>query len=392
MAAVAVVSTALMADPAEAAAAYYFYGSASGSIIRDANGAITSQLSAESEVLTTKTGVQDTNTLSAVNEQAVLMLGTVSTSAKTSAIPGGQQVSVTAQSASVNVLNGVITATGISTTTTTKRVNGTFTTTTRSAFTNLHILGVTLPVTIPQNYTVTVGDVATVVVNAGLTSARQGIGTGVRVTLLKAAGTADTGAEIDINPTFTTIASNRSPTTGHSTLGSAYATKITSAGGSAVTVPTRVFPEGTGGQTLTNSVAAVNLAPVGTVGAAQTTGVGTNTTTVASVTMTASVANLNLLNGLITAQSLKVTAHADLSKTTAAMALVDLQNGGITIPLNAKPNTVINLDIGKVTINQRIRSGQSISIRAVDIVLGKATNGLPVGAEIQVAPATAAVS
>jgi hypothetical protein len=391
-AAVVVATTALMPAPADAASAYYFYGYAGGSIIRDANSAITSQLSAESEVLTARTGVQDTNALAAVNAQGVLSLGTVKTSAKTSAIPGGRQVSVTAQSADVNVLNGLITADTISTTTTTKRVNGIFTTTTQSAFRNLHIPNVKLPPTIPQNFTVKVSDLATVVVNAGLTFDSHGTGVGLRVTLLKTVGTADTGAEIDVNPTFTTIASNQSPTTGHSTMGSAYATKITSAGGSAVTVPSNVFAEGTGGQTLTNSVAAVNLTPVGTVGAAQTTGVGTNTTTVASVTMTASVANLNLLNGLITAQSLKVTAHADLSQTTGAMTLVDLQIGGTTIPLNVKPNTVINLDIGKVTINQRIRSGQSISIRAIDIVLAKATNGLPVGAEIQVAPATAAVS
>lgn len=102
-----------------------------------------------------------------------------------------------------------------------------------------------------------------------------------------------------------------------------------------------------------------------------------------------------MLNGLITAQALKGTANANLTKATAtgAMTLVNLQIGGTTIPLNVKPNTVINLDIGKVTVNQRIRSGQAeIAIRAIDIVLAKATNGLPVGAEIQVATATAAVS
>jgi hypothetical protein len=404
--AVGLVAVAAIASaPAPAAAAvtyYYYYGYGGGSEISAADSTVTSQLSAESAVLTPYAGVQDTNTVASVEALGVLSLGAVNTSARTSAITGGQQVSVTAQAADVNVLNGLVTATAVTTTTTVKRVNGVYTATAHSDFANLHILGVTLPVDIPQNYALKVGDIATVSMNDGLTSVQgdlaSAVGSGLRVTLLKAEGSAKAGTEIEVTPTFATVAPDQTSSTGHSTIGNAYATRITAVAGSTVnvrsapTAQTIVPAQGTGGKTLTNSLASLDLASVGTTGAVQTTGVGTNTTTVASVTMTAGVSDLNLLSGLITAQAVKVTAHADLSKRTATMTSVNLKVGGTIIPLTVKPNTVINLGVGRVIVNQRIRSSTSITVRAVDIVLAKATNGLPSGAEIQVASAKAGVS
>jgi hypothetical protein len=397
-----VASAVLAATPIGAAVTYYYFGYAGGSQIRAANSAITSQLSAESTVLTPDPGVKHTNALASVQAQGVLVLGAVHTSAQTSAIPGGQQISVRAKAANVNVLNGLITADAITTTTTVKRVNGAYTVTSHTAFSNLHILGVTLPVNIPHNYGVRLGDIASVALNAKVSGVSQdtavGIGAGLQVTLLKPEGSADTGAQIDVTPTFAEVAPDSSPTTGHTTTGLAYATKITGAAGSNIsvrsdpTVPTTVYAPGTNGQTLVNSLATLNLAPVGTFGAVRTTGVATNTTTAATVTLTASAANVNLLNGLITATAVKVTAHADLTGTTASMNLSTLKIGGTTIPLNVAPNTVINLKAAKVTVNQQIRSGHSIIVRAIDVVLLKPTASLPTGAEIQIASASAAAS
>jgi hypothetical protein len=108
--------------------------------------------------------------------------------------------------------------------------------------------------------------------------------------------------------------------------------------------------------------------------------------------MTASVANVNLLGGLIKATAVKVTAHADLKGISGSMTLTGLTIGGTRIPLSVKPNTVINLGIGKVIVNQQIRHRYNITVRGVDIVLLKPSGGLPVGAEIQLASATAAAS
>jgi len=399
----AVVVTGLStAAPAGAAVTYFYFGYAGGSQIRALNSTITSPLSAESTVLTPDAGVKDTNALASVTAQGVLSIGTIHTSAQTVAIPGGQQISAKAQAANVNVLNGLITASAVTTTTTIKRVNGAYTITSRSSYTGLHIAGVNVPVNIPHNYSIKVGDIASVALNtkaSGVSGdAAVGIGAGLRVTLLQPSGSANTGDEIDVTPTFAQVAPDSSPTTGHSTVGSAYATKITAPVGSTIsvrsdpTVPTTVYAFGTDGQTLVNSLAALNLAPVGTVGAVRTTGVATNTTTVATVTTTASAANVNLLNGLVTATAVKVTAHSDLSTMSGSLALSKLKVGHTNIPLSVRPNTVINLASAKVTVNQQIRVGGSITVRAVDIVLLKPTAGLPVGTEIQLASASAAAA
>jgi len=71
---------------------------------------------------------------------------------------------------------------------------------------------------------------------------------------------------------------------------------------------------------------------------------------------------------------------------------VKLVIGGKAITVNASPNTVLNLGIGKITINQQIKQGKRITVRALDIVLGKAGYGFPAGAEVQVAVATAAAN
>jgi hypothetical protein len=401
-AAVAAGTVAVAVAPAGAAVSYYYFGSAGGSSVKAVNSTVTSALSAESSVLGRTAGQSDKNSLASVHAQGVLSLGGVATTAAIKAVPGGQQVVVTSRVTGVNVLNGLITASAITTTTTTSRVNGVSSSTSYSDFAGLKIVGVNLPVTIQQNFGVRIPGVASIVLNGGFTATQGttsvGIGAGLGVTLLQSAGSAGSGAEVYVAQTYTIVAGDSSEDTGHGTIGNAYATAIHAAAGKAIdirsdpTSPTTVFSQGTGGETLTNSLAGVNLAPVGTVGAVKTTGTATNTRTVADLTTTAQVAGLNLLNGLVQADAVTVTAHASLvGGPTASTKLVGLVVAGRRIAVNVKPNTVINLGIGKLTINQQLKSGNSITVCALDLVLGKPAAGLPVGAEIQLALASAAV-
>ncbi len=388
--------------PAGAAVAYYYYGYAGGSTIKALDNTVTSQLSAESSVLSRDPGAADTNHLAALKTQGVLTLGAINTSVQVKSVTGGQQVTAKARAADVNLLGGLITAKAITTVTTTSRINGVSSSTTHSDFADLKIIGVNLPVNIPENYTVRVGDIAAVGINAGLVGNNgdysAGIGAGLRVTLLKPEGNSDEGAEIDVNPTYTIVAPDSSPDTGHSTIGGAFATRITADVGKTLSVrsdptaPTTVFAQGTDGRVTTTSLAAVDLKGVGRIGAVKTTGVGVNNGKVATVTTTAAVGDINLLGGLIKATAVKVRASASLTSASGAMKLVDLTIAGNRIPLSVKKNTVIKLGIGKIVINQQIKSGTSITVRGVDIVLGKAAYGLPAGAEIQLASAYAQAS
>jgi len=402
VAGVTAAATVAVSQSAGASVAYYFYGYAGGSTIKALDNTVTSQLSAQSSVLSRDPGAADTNHLAALKAQGVLTLGAINTSAQVTSVTGGQQVTAIARAADVNLLGGLITAKAITTVTKTSRINGVSSSTTHSDFVGLKIIGVDLPVNIPENYTVRVGDIAAVGINAGLIGNNgdysAGIGAGLRVTLLKPEGNSDSGAEIDVNPTYTIVAPDSSPDTGHSTIGGAFATRITADVGKTLSVrsdptaPTTVFAQGTGGRTVTTSIAVVNLGGVGKVGAIKTTGTGTNDGKVANVTTTAAVADINLLGGLIKAKAVSVRASASLTSASGSMKLAELTIAGDRIPLTVKKNTVIKLGIGKITINQQLKSGTSITVRAVDIVLGKAAYGLPAGAEIQLASAYAQAS
>jgi hypothetical protein len=401
-AAVAVAATAIAVAPVGASVVYYYYGYSGGSSIKALDNTVTSALTAESTVFGPDAGQSDHNSLASVAAQKVVSLGTVKTTADIKAVSGGTEVVVTSRLADVSVLGGLITASGITITTTTQRVNGVATSTTHSDFAGLKVAGARIPVKIPQNYTLKLGNVATIAINAGKIdnkgSASAALGAGLVVHLLKKQGTAAAGAEINIGQTYTLVAPDSSEGTGHGTGGKAYATAIHAAAGKAVdvrsdpTVPTTVFSHGTGGQTTTNTLAGVNLAPVARIGAVKTTGSGTNTKTVVEATTTASLADINLLGGLITVQGVTVSAHSSLAaKPTTDCTILGLQINGAKTPVKVKPNTVINLGVAKVTLCQEGVSGKRAGVRGLYVVLGKAGFGLPAGAEIEVAAASAMV-
>jgi hypothetical protein len=87
-----------------------------------------------------------------------------------------------------------------------------------------------------------------------------------------------------------------------------------------------------------------------------------------------------------------VRGTASGTAVSGSSRLANLVIAGKAIPLNARPNTVLKLGIGRVTINQQLKSAKSVTVRALDIVLGRAAYGLPAGAEVQIAVANASVS
>jgi hypothetical protein len=185
--------------------------------------------------------------------------------------------------------------------------------------------------------------------------------------------------------------------TGHLNAGRAYATKVVSNAGtlsgvhSAATAQVIVGSSGTNGVTITKSLASVTIAPGLTVGAVTDTGFGTNTTAAATTITTSNIAGVNLFGGLIKSEAIATSATAKSNGTIIGTCKVlNLVVAGRPISLNVVPNTTINvLGLGTVTINQQIRSPHKITVRALDIVLTTSRNGLPVGAEVQIAVAVA---
>lgn len=188
--------------------------------------------------------------------------------------------------------------------------------------------------------------------------------------------------------------------TGHFACSAAYGTDIQGSLGSLVipslrtgyvVLPTEELPD----QTATKTVVPLNLTPVLKVGVITDSVSGTNTTAGASAQATSTIAGINLLNGLITADVL--TAHAAATALTGhasvvggASKLSNLVINGKPMPLDEDPNTVILIpNIATITINQVITTPFSITVRALDITLLRPLGLLPAGVEIQVANAFA---
>jgi hypothetical protein len=277
------------------------------------------------------------------------------------------------------------------------------TTNTTTTFSRLHVTGQHLPRNIPRNYTVSLGDIAVLGLKVDTSQVQGGgvsaLGAGIVVTLEQPEGAALTGDRISVAPVLAAVARADAPTTGHTTGGQSYASKVTVPSGTSTSVRSgatflvTVPPAGTNGQTLIARSSGISLSPLGTLGSVQDTALGLNQASGASSTTTSDVANVNLFNGEITATALRSVAAASSSGApTGSLSVVGLAVGGTTIPLNVAPNTVIDLAWGKVTVNQQVRNGSSIVVRALDIVLRTARNGLPAGAEVQIAVATASAA
>lgn len=162
--------------------------------------------------------------------------------------------------------------------------------------------------------------------------------------------------------------------------------------------------QGTNGATQQTSVNALAAGTGGKVLKANTvtsTVYGLKTTTTAKTTTTSTISGLNLLNGLITATTVKAVANsnataADIAVDATGSTFVNLVVAGVPIAANPTPGTRITLPgIGSVVLNQATRTGKSskakqIAVEMLTVEVGVINSfGLPVGTRIVVAHAVA---
>ena len=391
-----------------ASTGYSFVGWAGGSLIRAANNTVTSDLTAASSI-NYEDVATDTNSAAAVHIPNVLDTGVVKTSAISSVIDGGYQVVSTAETGAISALGGVIKADAIKTVSIAKVVNGVASASTNTTFVNLKVGTVKVPVNVAPNTIIRVPNIATVALNYSLAFAKGNsafnIGIGAYVSLLKPFGSNAIGAEVALSPTYAALGPVVVPPSGHFLYANAFGTRVTADVGTLVgvhsdpTAPITMAAAGTDGQPVTSSIASVNLNPVAKVGAVTDSVTGINTSTKYDALATSKVAAINLFNGLIKADAITASARvrgaatALIPTVTGSSSLVNLVINGKAIPISTSPNTRINLlNIAVVTINQQIRKGNAITVRALDIKLSTAAYGLPAGAEVIVASAIANVS
>ncbi|MDO7868985.1 choice-of-anchor P family protein [Nocardioides jiangxiensis] len=404
----AVASAALLlpATPAQAAVTNQtLVGSAAGTKVTLLNGTVSSGATAPSGLTTPYTGKTSSNSTASVVVPGLLTTGVVSSKVATTAITGGKRITSTASVAGVDLLNGLVKATAVQSTSRVSVVNGIATPSSTPNFLGLAVAGTTLPLSIPKNFTVDVPGVAKVVLNKSVATqlsdnaARQ-VSAGIEVTLLSAVGAYGAGTVIDVAPT---AAAATLPTTqlGAAVGGLGYSTRVAAVVDGVLKVtsgPTaaQAMPAGgTAGKNVTNSTVGVHLSTILNTGTLANTVNGSRTASYSRSTVTSNVTAVNLLGGLVRADAVKAVAQSSKKSgypavKTGQSTLVNLVIGGKAIPVDVAPNTTVSvLGLVTVTVNQQIRTTTGITVNALDVKVVGAGLGLPVGSHITVASADA---
>ena len=412
VAAVAAIGTAVVAPSAifGTQTNHHFLGYAGGTAIQALGTTVRSDLTSASSVDTNVTGVTNSNTLATAIVPKIATVSGVSTQAKTEdTTGGGSKMTLKAQTAGINLLNGLITASAV-TTTDVAEVDGDNNTSgsVDTQILDLKIGNKLLPVTTSKNFHITIPKIANVWVNASFVGpgpAGSGTiltyGAGLFIGLLQNTGDFPTGTYIFVNPVYGAI-STVTPVLGASIGGYAYGTKATVAAGSLLNAesgPTAQISQpfnGTNGLVKTNTTATVLLPDLLKFAVVTSTAEGIKSPPNSSYSeMTTKLTGINLLGGVITADALTGVARVEAlangtTQSFTSTSLVNLKILGQPVDINTGVNTVINIaNIGKLTIRGEAKNANQALVKVLELKITVANHNLPVGAVIQVGVAAA---
>ncbi|MHA3703528.1 choice-of-anchor P family protein [Jatrophihabitans sp. YIM 134969] len=402
-AAAVTVATAAPATAAPTTKSPLFGATAAGIAATLLGGLANSGPTAPVAITTRSTSKSGSTTAASATIPGLLNAGEVRTDVSTARNAKNTATIVTghARTAGVNILGGTLTLSAIDTrsslTVKPDKVAGTA----QSTFTNLKITGqAVINGTVAPNTTIEVPGVARIVLNAsgvaGGIHEGMAVSTGILVTVLSGSAV---GSTIAINPTTAQtqyVSPLYAPLNGLAF--SAAVTAESDASASigplgAIGMPTT----GTKGTDISANVASSNLAGLGTLGTATSTANGTATNKGSRSTMVNTIAGLNLLGGLITADNVTTRAEVTLSGAgvytpTSTVDFVNLRIANTPIALNVAPNTTVALPgVGGVVIRGTATTANAAAGAALTIALTTAAFGLPAGATITIGFAYASV-
>jgi hypothetical protein len=388
---------------------YFYIGHAGGTQIRALGTSIRSDLTAASSVEGYSFPAHDGNRAAGVNVASGLVkVGAVTTWAD--AVPAGADGTRTitgARTADVSLLGGLVRADAVETVTTATKTPDGVSSTSSTKFIGLTIAGQEYPVNLPKDFSITIPGVAAIVANSSNAYTVGGgtyiTGFGLYVGLLKPFGNVPAAATVLLNPTQSIVVP-APPPAAPQIGGIGYSSNIKATVGPALDVdagPSAFVatpPGGTGGETVQNATAEVDVPSVLHVAVAKSTTTGRTIPDHGKVKVGNRLAGLDVLDGLITADAVTadVTVRKKKSKkvfTTMTSQLVNLTVAGNAIPVGIPANTTIDLaGVGTLVLNEQVRKKWGGYVRALHLTLSTAQYGLPVGAEIEIGVALGWVS
>jgi hypothetical protein len=308
-----------------------------------------------------------------------------------------------ADTTSINLLAGLISAQEIkAVTTTTIDSNGVLhVSASGSSFNNLVILGHVYNGTVPVNTRITLPLLGYVVLNeqtssAGTSSASLAINmVHVHVTGFNLLGI-QVGTEIVVSSATSGIINVFAPAI---VTGGSFATQVTGQRlSSAATAPESLPCLGTGGTVLTNTLTGLNLPSILTSDTVTDTAESSLGSLASSGITTSTVQNLNLLSGLVSANVIRAQTNTFINSSTHYLISGSGQFASISVAGhpeindNVPPNTTVPIaGLGTLYLYRVINnypSPHSVEVRMIELVVTQ-TNllGLPIGLDVIVGDA-----
>ncbi len=342
---------------------------------------------------TTKAGVVGNNRGAATSLGPFGSVGAITTRVTT---VGGSTVASngTTDVANVRLLGGLVTADAIHLASATNHSKHGFAVRGSTTFVNLKVLGVRYPATIRPNTAITLPGIGTITLNEQVndvkanTAGQRAIALHIRTNRIDVPGL-PLGADVVVGQATSGLSG---PVSGRLN-GIAYGTnlKVGSLLSSGPSAPAYLPCRGTDGKLGVNTTAGVSLPGLASIGAVTNTDRGTLSANAGNGETTSTIAGVNLLSSLVTADAIKADARIALvngkrTTSSAGSRFLGLRVRGLpAIGDNVKPNTKVNIaGIGTLYLNRVVQTPTSMEIRMVELVLSTPQGGLPVGADIKI--------
>jgi hypothetical protein len=345
-------------------------------------------------------------TAAGLNLNGFATSGTLTDTVTTSHTSSAITVQSSADVQNVNILGGLITADEVDAVASSSANGSSATSTNNSTFTNLVILGNPVSGTPAPNTKITLPGLGYVILNEQKGPKNGKTTTHIEVTAIDVVVTATNGFSLPIG-THILIAHAESGinVTSSASLVSARAYGLLANDkiekGFAKSGPWADASIGCTGGNKTVSVTSVSVPGVASTGTITDKASGQINTSGANANSSSTVEQLNLLSGLISADTIMTTSQATFSNGSgSAMATTTLVNAvvnGQAISANPAPNTRIDIaGLGYVIVNEQTikvtSSHASASVNAFDLVVTTNNNlGLPIGVHIVIAHAESGV-
>ncbi|HLZ63252.1 MAG TPA: choice-of-anchor P family protein [Ktedonosporobacter sp.] len=339
-----------------------------------------------------------------INLGGFVSSGSLADTTTTSRTSGSVTVKASSSVQNVSLLSGLITATAINTVASSTADSSTASSSNSSTFVGLALAGVPIFDTPAPNTTISLPALGSVTLNEQVGPSNSSNATGISVTAIDIKVTVNNifglsvGTRILIAHAQTSFNRTAMPA---AVSANAYAlyVLVKAGSGSVSSGPWSLAEIGCTGGDTSVSLAGVSVPGIASTGTISDTAFGKITSSSANANSSSAIEEVNLLNGLITADTAKTTALASSNGTASATTtLLNATVDGISLSANPHPNTVMTIaGLGYIVLNEQFISitstGASARVNALDIFVTTSNAfGLPVGAQVIVGHANASVA